>query len=66
MKQQPSSSPTDHYPVYQFEEYLPESIRSWVDSKLRDLRIILIENGILADPTSADAPESKAVSDAKS
>ncbi|EUC31033.1 hypothetical protein COCCADRAFT_38823 [Bipolaris zeicola 26-R-13] len=52
--------------LYQFEEYLPESIRSWVDSKLRDLRIMLIENGILADPTSADAPESKAVSDAKS
>ncbi|KNG49605.1 glucosidase 2 subunit beta precursor [Stemphylium lycopersici] len=52
--------------LYQFEEYLPESIRSWVDSKLRDLRIVLIENGILADPTTADSPESKAVSDAKS
>lgn len=52
--------------VYKFEEYLPPSVRDWVDAKLRDLRIALIENGILADDRSTDSPESKAVSDAKS
>lgn len=51
--------------VYQFESYLPPSVRTWVDQKLRDLRLLLIENGILAD-TSAGASESKAVTDARS
>ncbi|KAF1933012.1 uncharacterized protein M421DRAFT_416614 [Didymella exigua CBS 183.55] len=51
--------------LYQFENYLPESVRSWVDQKLRDLRITLIENGILASPHT-DGAESKAVTDAKS
>ncbi|KAF2199062.1 glucosidase 2 subunit beta precursor [Delitschia confertaspora ATCC 74209] len=50
--------------LYKFEEYLPESMRTWVDTKLRDLRILLIENGILADPHT-DIPESKLVSDAR-
>jgi protein kinase C substrate 80K-H len=40
-------------------------LRNWVDGKLRDLRVVLIENGILADPHT-DSPESKAVADAKS
>ncbi|KAI2476233.1 Glucosidase 2 protein [Pyrenophora tritici-repentis] len=52
--------------LYQFEEYLPESVRGWVDSKLRDLRVMLIENGILADTSDPDSPEPKAVTDAKS
>ncbi|KAF1948003.1 hypothetical protein EJ02DRAFT_507776 [Clathrospora elynae] len=53
--------------LYKFEEYLPTPVRSWVDAKLRDLRVLLIENGILADPQSTtDTPESKAVTDAKS
>jgi protein kinase C substrate 80K-H len=51
--------------VYQFENYLPDSVRGWVDQKLRDLRITLIENGILASPHT-DGAESKAVTDAKS
>ncbi|KAF2019703.1 glucosidase 2 subunit beta precursor [Aaosphaeria arxii CBS 175.79] len=51
--------------LYQFEAYLPEPVRNWVDAKLRDLRIILIENGILADPHT-DSAESKAVTDARS
>lgn len=51
--------------VFQFENYLPESVRTWVDTKLRDLRVTLIENGILANPNT-DSPESKAVTDAKS
>ena len=55
---------TDFFLVYQFENYLPESVRTWVDQKLRDLRVVLIENGILADPHT-DSPESKAVTDAR-
>jgi len=55
------------FTVYKFEEYLPTPVRSWVDTKLRDLRVMLIENGILADPSSGqDATESKAVTDARS
>ncbi|KAF1978463.1 hypothetical protein BU23DRAFT_549898 [Bimuria novae-zelandiae CBS 107.79] len=50
--------------LYKFEEYLPESLRTWVDEKLRALRITLIENGILAD-AHTDGPESKAVTDAR-
>jgi len=54
------------FAVYDFEAYLPISIRTWVDTQLRNLRITLIENGILAD-TSSDpsASESKAVTDAR-
>ena len=37
-----------------------------MDAKLRDLRITLIENGILADPKSDDSTESKVVTDARS
>ncbi|KAF2473099.1 uncharacterized protein BDR25DRAFT_332777 [Lindgomyces ingoldianus] len=51
--------------LYKFEEYLPEPLRNWVDQKLRDLRIMLIENGILADPHDTNSPESKAVADAR-
>ncbi|KAL1637642.1 hypothetical protein SLS58_009245 [Diplodia intermedia] len=53
--------------LYKFEELLPESIRPWVDEKLRALRLVLIENGILPDDDStAAAGESQAVKDAKS
>jgi protein kinase C substrate 80K-H len=42
-------------------------MRTWLDSKLRDLRVLLIENGILADPSSSsEHTESKLVTDAKS
>ena len=51
--------------VYKFEEYLPASVRDWVDQKLRDLRLALIDNGIMADP-STDGSESQAVTDARS
>ncbi|KAJ4376487.1 hypothetical protein N0V83_001771 [Neocucurbitaria cava] len=59
---------TDVDVLYKFEEYLPVPVRDWVDTKLRDLRVLLIENGILADPhsSSSDTPESKVVTDAKS
>ncbi|KAH7400996.1 glucosidase II beta subunit-like protein-domain-containing protein [Phaeosphaeria sp. MPI-PUGE-AT-0046c] len=52
--------------LYKFEEYLPAPVRDWVDAKLRDLRVTLIENGILADPNTGDSTESKAVTDARS
>ncbi|KAL3427765.1 glucosidase II beta subunit-like protein [Phlyctema vagabunda] len=35
--------------LYKFEEYLPEPVREWVHSKMSALRVMLIENGILAD-----------------
>jgi protein kinase C substrate 80K-H len=54
------------YLVYQFEAYLPVALRTWVDQKLRELRVVLVENGILAAPSSTpDASDSKAVIDAK-
>ncbi|KAL6703328.1 hypothetical protein ACN47E_009746 [Coniothyrium glycines] len=61
-----STEESDVDVLYKFEEYLPVPVRDWLDAKLRDLRVLLIENGILADSKSADAPESKAVTDAKS
>ncbi|CZR61230.1 related to alpha glucosidase II beta subunit [Phialocephala subalpina] len=51
--------------LYKFEEYLPTQVRSWVHQKLTDLRILLIENGILADNANSGT-ESKAVTDARS
>ncbi|KAF2006918.1 glucosidase 2 subunit beta precursor [Amniculicola lignicola CBS 123094] len=51
--------------LYKFEAYLPDPLRKWVNQKLRDLRVMMIENGILADPHT-DSPESKAVTDARS
>ncbi|KAK5132825.1 hypothetical protein LTR08_008627 [Meristemomyces frigidus] len=52
--------------LYAFEAYLPPSVRTWLDAKLRSLRITLIESGILADTSSSSSEgESKAVSDAK-
>ena len=51
--------------VYKFEEYLPKAARDWVDQKLRDLRVLLVENGILAASHNTDTSESKAVTDAR-
>lgn len=52
--------------VYQFENYLPPSLRTFVDVKLRDLRVWLITNGILADGTTdGSGNESKRVTDAR-
>lgn len=44
--------------------YLPKSLRTWVDQKLRDFRVMLIENGILAD-LKAEGSDSRAVTDAR-
>ncbi|KAI4099626.1 MAG: hypothetical protein L6R37_005898 [Teloschistes peruensis] len=50
--------------LYNIEEYLPEAVRGWVDQKLRDLRILMIENGIIAPSKDAGA-ESKALTEAR-
>ncbi|KAK5170040.1 hypothetical protein LTR16_011846, partial [Cryomyces antarcticus] len=55
--------------LYKLEEYLPAPLRKWVDHKLRDLRVLLIENGILAAPKNAadgsNTSEVKAVTSAR-
>lgn len=50
--------------MYKIEEYLPIPIRDWVDQKLRDLRALLVENGILAPPHESDS-ESRKVTEAR-
>jgi protein kinase C substrate 80K-H len=50
--------------VYKFEEYLPGAVREWVHAKLADFRVLLVENGILADNANSGS-ESKAVTDAR-
>lgn len=47
--------------LYRFEEYLPEGVRKWMHGKVADLRILLVENGILADTSVGEGKESKAV-----
>lgn len=61
----PCEIETNESTVYEFENYLPPTIRTWLDSKLRDLRVMLIENGILAESSSNNPSESKAVQEAK-
>ena len=51
--------------VYKFEEYLPVPVRDWIHAKITDFRILLVENGILADNANSGS-ESRAVSDARS
>ncbi|EMC93032.1 hypothetical protein BAUCODRAFT_270580 [Baudoinia panamericana UAMH 10762] len=50
--------------LYAFEAYLPSSLRTWLDQKLRDLRLWMIDSGILAG-TAPSTGESKGVTDAK-
>jgi protein kinase C substrate 80K-H len=50
--------------VYAFEAYLPPSLREWVSQKYIELRVFLVENGILAT-TNEDTSESKSVTDAR-
>ncbi|KAF2086762.1 glucosidase 2 subunit beta precursor [Saccharata proteae CBS 121410] len=52
--------------LYQFEQYLPKPLRDWVDIKLRELRVYLIENGVIAGDTDSGSSETKAVQDARS
>ncbi|CAG8974509.1 hypothetical protein HYALB_00009044 [Hymenoscyphus albidus] len=51
--------------IYAFEEYLPAPVRVWVHQKIVDFRIMLVENGILADNANS-GHESKAVTTARS
>ncbi|KAK4695629.1 protein kinase C substrate 80K-H, partial [Lecanoromycetidae sp. Uapishka_2] len=50
--------------LYKFEAYLPTPVRSWIDQKLRELRVLLVENGILA-PATESGSESKELEDAR-
>ncbi|KAL9595693.1 MAG: hypothetical protein Q9219_006289 [cf. Caloplaca sp. 3 TL-2023] len=50
--------------LYKIEQYLPVAIRGWVDQKLRDLRVVLIENGVIAASTDPGS-ESRTVTDAR-
>lgn len=52
--------------MYSFENYLPPTLRTWLDQKLRELRVTLIENGILADTGASAGGENKKVSEARS
>ncbi|KAK3172083.1 hypothetical protein OEA41_004168 [Lepraria neglecta] len=49
--------------LYKIEAYLPVPVRDWIDQKLRDLRSLLIENGVLAPSTEAGS--SKEMEDAR-
>lgn len=55
---------TNALPVYQFEAYLPRPLREWLDRQLQDLRIFLVDNGILA-AADRSGSESRAVTDAR-
>ncbi|KAF2210532.1 hypothetical protein CERZMDRAFT_44925 [Cercospora zeae-maydis SCOH1-5] len=55
----------DQFPVYSFTSYLPPSIRTFVDTKLHDLRQTLIANGILADNGATSSTETKKVTEAR-
>ncbi|KAI9778869.1 MAG: hypothetical protein M1839_007832 [Geoglossum umbratile] len=53
--------------LYKFEEYLPKPLRAWIDNKLRQLRITMVQNGLLADTGrgSASTSESRVVAEAR-
>jgi len=52
--------------VYTITNYLPPSMRTWVDSKLSELRTFLITNGVIAgSSTTPDAGESQAMQTAR-
>lgn len=51
-------------PVYKFEEYLPGFVREWIHAKIADFRVMLVENGILADNANSQS-ESKVVTEAR-
>lgn len=61
----PSKSANHKALVYQFEAYLPTPLREWLDTQLRALKVLLIENGILAAPKGGSTEESKAVTEAR-
>ena len=52
--------------MYSFEEYLPQFLKEWIDVKLRSLRLLLQQNGILAaDDATNNRQESKALREAR-
>ena len=53
--------------MFQLTAYLPPSLRDWIDDRLSAFRIMLVENGILADHSSPNGDEEpKAVTEARS
>ncbi|KAI9652822.1 MAG: hypothetical protein M1831_006347 [Alyxoria varia] len=67
---QPSDEEGDIEVLYRFEEYLPQPIKEWLDAQLRNIRLLLIQNGILSSKsstssTSSDPPESAALKAAR-
>ncbi|POS83485.1 hypothetical protein EPUL_004016, partial [Erysiphe pulchra] len=55
---------SDNSVLYKFEEYLPRPIRTWIDAKLVDLRIYLIDNGFLPSITTEEI-ETKELTEAR-
>ncbi|KAI9766442.1 MAG: hypothetical protein M1840_006549 [Geoglossum simile] len=53
--------------LYRFEEYLPKPLRTWIDNKLRGLRVMMVQNGLLADTGHGPASpsDSRAVAQAR-
>lgn len=52
--------------MYRFEDYLPKSLREWLDLKLREFREMLVKNGILAENSDDSVySDNKAVKDAQ-
>jgi protein kinase C substrate 80K-H len=47
--------------VYRIEEYLPNPLRTWIDNKLRGLRVFMVENGLLAGTSHGSTSDSRAV-----
>ena len=45
--------------------YLPPTLRTWVDAKLKSLRLFLIENGVIAPSADAGSIEDPAVASAR-
>jgi len=62
-----TSEPDETDALYVFQNYLPPSIRLWLDGKIRDLKTMLVANGILADngSGSGDNTESRKVTEAR-
>ena len=51
--------------MYKFEEYLPQSLKEWLDAKLRTFRLFLVHQGILPAQDTPQDGESQAMRDAR-
>ncbi|KAI6247816.1 Glucosidase 2 subunit beta [Erysiphe necator] len=55
---------SDSSVLYKFEEYIPASIRTWIDAKVVGLRIYLMDNGFLPS-INTDEVETKELTEAR-